>query len=573
MRALVEFTPAAIPQGSTSRHALFDREMRYLAASQGWKEDYRLGECELIGRSYYELHPEISERWKPIHQHCLNGAIECCEEESLLRADGTRDWLKWEVRPWYDLNGAIGGIIMLTEVITQRKQAEIALEQLNKTLETQVEERTAELKKSLQELAAIKLTLDLSIIVAITDRKGTITYANDKFCEISQYSRAELIGQNHRLLNSGYHPPQFFQQMWKTIASGQIWQGEICNRAKDGSLYWVDTTIVPSLDESGKPEQYVAVCKDISDRKQAEADNQKLAALVDNSNDFIALGSLEGKALYVNPAGRALMGLEAIEDLSSIKILDFMFPEDREHFLQQQMPKIQQQGFDRGEFRFRNFTSGEAIEIDYNSFIIKHPDTGEMLALGTICRDIRERKLSQLQLQQRTQELEETLHELRHTQMQMLHSEKMSSLGQIEVSKQYGQLPKVECYPGQLNQVWMNILVNAIDALEERDRRRTYPEIQQHPSRIQICTEAHRAGWVSIRIKDNGSGIPPAILERIFDPFFTTKDVGKGTGLGMSISYQIIVEKHKGKIRCLSEPGAGTEFAIEIPIRQVDVKE
>lgn len=165
----------------------------------------------------------------------------------------------------------------------------------------------------LHDLEAFRYALDQSAIVATTDVKGEISYVNDKFCEISGYSREELLGQDHRLINSGYHPKAYIRDLWRTIAAGKVWRGELRNRAKDGSHYWVDTTIVPFLDEHRRPYQYVAIRYDITARKLAEQQLVEQASLA-------RLGEMA--AVVAHEVRNPLAGLRGALQILSQRLVD-----------------------------------------------------------------------------------------------------------------------------------------------------------------------------------------------------------------------------------------------------------
>ena len=174
------------------------------------------------------------------------------EEGWRVRKDGTLFQAEVVITALRDEVGNLRGFSQVTRDITARKEAEEAL------------------RSSLRKMADLKAALDESVVVAITDQHGKITYVNDKFCEISKYYMEKLLGQDHRILNSGYHTREFFENLWSTIARGDVWRGDIRNQTQDGSLYWVETTIVPFLDEAGKPDQYFAICNDITRYKEAD---------------------------------------------------------------------------------------------------------------------------------------------------------------------------------------------------------------------------------------------------------------------------------------------------------------
>src|SRR5215211_6057919 len=203
---------------------------------------------EVIGKHFSIFYTEEdAERGLPEEELRVASTEGRFEEEGLrVRKDGARYQAEVVMTALRDEAGDLRGFSQVTRDITARKEAEEAL------------------RISLRGMADLKAALDESAIVSTTDQHGKITYVNDKFCEIYKYYMEELLGQDHRILNSGYHTEEFFENLWSTIARGEIWRGEIRNQTRDGSPYWTAMTIVPFLDEAGEPDQYFAICYDIT---------------------------------------------------------------------------------------------------------------------------------------------------------------------------------------------------------------------------------------------------------------------------------------------------------------------
>jgi len=216
---------------------------------------------ELLGAELEILMPE---RFRKSHHHYRNGYFSGPQTRPMgsglelygMKKDGTEFPVDISLSPFLD--GARALSIASIRDLSELKHV------------------TKKLQEKVRELANFKSALDEHAILAITDPQGIITYVNDKFCTISKFSREELLGQDHRIINSGYHSKEFWREVWTTVGRGKVWKGEVRNRAKDGTYYWVDATIVPFLDEKGKPVQYVAIRTEITARKTAEEEREKL---------------------------------------------------------------------------------------------------------------------------------------------------------------------------------------------------------------------------------------------------------------------------------------------------------
>jgi PAS domain S-box-containing protein len=264
-------------------------------------------------------------------------------------------------------------------------------------------------QQTIKELYAYKYALDESAIIGITDHKGIIKHVNENFCRISKYSEAELIGQDHRIINSGYHDKAFIKNIWITIGAGKIWKGELKNRAKDGTHYWVDTTIVPFLNEHGKPYRYVAIRSDITEKKHSQEQLQKTIkesytrSLIEASLDPLVTISAEGKITDVNKDSVKATGVPA-EKLIGTDFSDYFTEPDRaEEAYQEAIAK----GVVRNRLLAIKHISGKTTDVLYNATVYKD-ENGNVQGVFASARDITDIKQAEEEIK-RSQEYTRSL--------------------------------------------------------------------------------------------------------------------------------------------------------------------
>lgn len=491
------------------------------------------------------------------------------------------------------LSGAV--VLLLTGLIAlfvSRRQAHLLLQLMAK--EREQHRMNKLLAKANQDLQSQKTAMDEHAIVSIADTSGSIIYVNDNFCRISQYSREECMGRNHRLLKSDVHPQAYFDEIWSTILAGSVWSGEFCNRRKDGGLYWTFSTIVPCLDNDQLPYQFISITTDITERKQLEgsliAANRDLQLRIDERTRALsqAMKQLE-QDIHERQQGQQKLQ----QQFAELQALHRELQDTQSQLLQsEKMASVGQLAAGVAHeinnpigYVHSNLGTLEGYANDLFRIIAAcetirdsaYP-TPECQAIDELMRSldlaflkedfpalIRESKEGISRVRKIVQDLKDfsRLDASLEWQMADLHAGLESTLNIVhneikykaEVVKEYGDIPEVECLPSRLNQVFMNLLVNATQAID------------QERGTITLRTGRIGDDKVFIEIADTGRGIPEAIRDKIFDPFFTTKPVGVGTGLGLSLAYGII-QKHQGRFELESEMGQGTTFRIILPVSQ-----
>jgi len=478
---------------------------------KGYKEQEIIGRHMSVFYTKEDIEKKIPE--KNLQNAKRLGQFE--DEGWRVRKDGSLFWASVTFTALRDKKGNLTGFGKLTRDISRRRQNEDEIQRLNRQLENQ-------LQLSQTEVLDYKHALDESSIVAITDQKGIITHVNNNFCKISKYSKEELLGQDHRIINSKYHPKELIRDLWVTIANGKIWRGELKNRAKDGTYYWVDTTIVPFLNEKGKPYQYLAIRSDITLRKLAEEQiiriNQNLEKKI-KERTFELTEALERekevsdmKSRFVSMASHEFRTpLSAI--LSSTSLID--------HYKDPEQSEKRHKHIERIRSSVRNLTD---ILDDF-------------LSLDKLEQSKVEVNNTQFDLHKLVEDVtEETsgMMKKKNQRVNVLHD------GQGEIV----QDKKI------VRNILLNLLSNAIKYSPEDG------EI--------IIRTASKNNKVSVSIEDKGIGIPSEAQKDLFSKFFRARNAAniQGTGLGLNIVKRYM-ELLDGSIYFVSEENKGSTFTIE----------
>jgi PAS domain S-box-containing protein len=417
--------------------------------------------------------------------------------------DGSFYWVDTTIVPYLDSSGKPKQYIAIRADISDRKRAD---------------EQTTQ---ALQELNDLKAALDEHAIVAITDPSGKITYVNDKFCAISKYSREELLGQDHRIINSGYHAKAFIRGIWQTIGTGRVWQGEIKNKAKDGTFYWVDTTIVPYLREDGKPKQYIAIRADITERKEAEVALERARAELQE----------HATRLEETVAARTSALRETIGDLEA-------FSYSVSHDLRAPLRAMQS---------FSKILIEDCrAELSPNAQDYLRRINAAAARMDSLVQDVLTfSRLSRTDLPLKPVVLERLLNDVL-AMYPIFHSPNAN----VELR---GEFPTVMAIPAVLSQCVSNILGNAVKFVQ--------PGIT--PKVTVWCESSEDDRKARLFFKDNGIGIEKDAQERIFGMFQRVSKCYDGTGIGLSIVRKGM-ERMNGSVGLESEPDKGSTFWLEL---------
>lgn len=472
-----------------------------LYVNRQFSELSRFDSAELVGESFRKLLAGSTPRHdeQALQEAVLAGKV-WKGEWHCSGKDERSFWAAITVIPFLDAQDRLYQCVAIGSDITSRKRDELLLLQ------------------TMDNLRDIEHALDESSIVAITDYRGMITYVNERFCHISMYGQDELLGKTHRVINSGYHPKRFFKQMWDTITAGRVWRGEVKNRAKDGTEYWMNTTIVPFLDDNGKPRQFISIRTDITDRMKAEA------ALAERTEQLARARDEAVKASMIKSQFLANMSHELRTPLNAIIGYSEMLKEEAselgEPVFAEDLDKIRKAG-------------DHLLSLINDILDISKIEAGKMELLPETC----------------------VLGELAQDVMTTIRPLVSARGNRLEFRcEEEGELTTDIV---KLRQILINLLGNASKFTEEGNIS------------FEIYREARSDGdGFSFSVADTGIGMTPEQVDKLFQPFtqadasMTRKYGGTGLGLAISSRYSSMLG---GDIRVESKLGQGSRFICWLP--------
>jgi PAS domain S-box-containing protein len=374
---------------------------------------------------------------------------------------------------------------------------------------TDIIEMQTGMNRALRSLDNQRYVLDQHAIVAVTDVTGRITRVNRLFTELAGYSQEELVGRSHNLLKSGVHAPEFFDELWKTVTGGKVWQGEICNRARDGSQFWLHTTVVPLRGEDGDIEEFVSVSANITRLKHTEATLRR-------AHKMEAIGQLSGGIAH---DFNNLLGIV----IGNIELAELQLPLAHD-------ARLTLQNARNAAMR------GSVLTRRLLNFSRQAPVAGPLLDVNLVLSGL-----------------------------EVLISKSLTAMVRVEMQLDR-TIGKVQVPAGDLEDAIINLAINAGDAMPEGGSLyfTTHRLVLTRP---ELCNniELSAGEWVELTIIDTGVGMTADTMEKIFEPYYTTKTGNKGTGLGLSMVYGF-VQRSSGHITVVSSPGKGTSFSIFLPV-------
>ena len=421
---------------------------------------------------------------------------------------------------------------------TATRDKEFELLQKNiRQLKAKIEHLEEENRHGTAQIADYKYALDESAIVAITDQKGIIKHANKNFCKISKYRQEELIGKDHRIINSGLHSKMFIKNLWTTIASGKIWRGELRNKAKDGTFYWVDTTIIPFLNDKGKPYQYVAIRADITARKKAEEELQKLNEQLEQKIEDRTMMLRETLAQLENSKEELATALEKEKELSDLKS---RFVSTVSHEFRTPLSTVLSSASLLSKYTKTDEQEKRERHIERIKESVKHLNLllEDLLSLGKLDEGLIAVKNETFDLLLFLKDFINEMQEIVRKNQRIVLS--FESCGEFTTDRRL------------LKNILLNLVSNAIKFSPEES--------------AVFVTASCKKNELKISVKDSGIGISKEDKEHLFERFFRARNAAniQGTGLGLHIVSKYL-ELLNGTISLESELGEGTTFLITIP--------